>query len=270
MSKPLLPPPPPPKEEPSSGFHLPGTNFTAPIRKHLEALEHPSHFSNRLEPNRGLTAAFLLGIPAGVINAAIWQFGAVPAVGFSFVPIVLSNFVGEAFKLFCVLAIALLLWGVVPNRRFGAALGAMVGLGFGLGGETLVIALNQFDAGHIFLSLVFITLMDVISASLIGIGIFVFVANKQRIQLANNFLGLPLFFYLLAGLSWAMWNALAFGAQSNYALSWLVDILITIPLFAFILRDFLGGHFNLTNFLKPLPERTLSPPPPLPPPPPPP
>jgi len=36
------------------------------------------------------------------------------------------------------LAIALLLWRVVPNRRYGAALGAVVGLGFGIGGEAFV------------------------------------------------------------------------------------------------------------------------------------
>ena len=61
MSEPLFPPPPPPPPEGEhlGGFHLPGTNLTAPIRRRLEALEQPSHFDSSLEPNRGFVAGFL-------------------------------------------------------------------------------------------------------------------------------------------------------------------------------------------------------------------
>jgi len=171
------------------------------------------------------------------------------------------------------LVVALLMWRVVPNRRYGAAVGAAVGLGFGLGGEVFVQAISGFNAEHVVVALIFIPLMDVISAALIGLGVFVFVANKQKqVPFVNNVLELPLFFFVLAGLGWGLWNVLAIAASANYAASWLVDILITIPLFVFILRDCLGGHFNLANFLKPLPEPTGSsfselPPPPPPPPP---
>jgi len=57
------------------------------------------------------------------------------------------------------LAIALLLWRVVPNRRYGAALGAVVGLGFGIGGEAFVQSVSQLDPGHVVLALVFLTLI---------------------------------------------------------------------------------------------------------------
>jgi hypothetical protein len=48
-----------------------------------------------------------------------------------------------------------------------------------------------------------------------------------------------------------------------------LDIVIAIPLFAFILRDFLGSHFNFQNFFQPLAEPEVSIPEAPPPPPPP-
>jgi hypothetical protein len=70
-------------------------------------------------------------------------------------------------------------------------------------------------------------------------------------------------------ISWMMWNALAFAVSPNMSLEWVLDIIIAIPIFAFIIRDFLGGHFNFQNFLQPLTEPDVSiqePPPPPPPP----
>jgi hypothetical protein len=195
-----------------------------------------------------------------------------PYIGSSFGSIVLSDFIGETLKAFCMLFVAVFLWLIVPNRRYGAALGALVGLGFGLGYQGLSCAIGQPDAGQAFMVMVFLTLMDVISATLTGLGLFVLIANRERF---NSFfralVGLPLLFYFLAVISWMVWNALAFAAKPNMALEWVLDIVIAIPLFAFILRDFLGGHFNFQHFLEPLPEpspSSLLEGPPLPPPPP--
>jgi hypothetical protein len=86
----------------------------------------------------------------------------------------------------------------------------------------------------------------------LGLRLFVLIASRERL---NSFfralVGLPLIFYFLAVISWMVWNALAFAASPNMALEWVLDIVIAIPLFAFILRDFLGGHFNFQTFFNP-------------------
>jgi hypothetical protein len=128
----------------------------------------------------------------------------------------------------------------------------------------------QSDAGQVVLLMVFSTLMDVISATLIGLGLFVLITNREKLHsFVRALVGLPLLFYFLAEISWMVWNALAFAASPNMTLEWVLDILIAIPLFAFILRDFLGGHFNFQNLFQPLAEPEVSipeapPPPPLP------
>ncbi|MEM2111823.1 MAG: hypothetical protein QXX08_08095, partial [Candidatus Bathyarchaeia archaeon] len=53
-------------------------------------------------------------------------------------------------------------------------------------------------------------------------------------------------------------------------LTFFLALLIVSPIFLFILRDFLGGHFNFKRFFEPLPEPspfypTIAPPPPPPP-----
>jgi hypothetical protein len=210
---------------------------------------------------------FVVSVPAGMLAYVIYLYGMKPFIGSSFGSIVFSDLIGETFKAFCMLFVAVFLWLVVPNRRYGAALGASVGLGFGLGFQGLSCAMFQPDAGQVVLLMVFSTLMDVISATLIGLGLFVLIANRERF---NSFLralvGLPLLFYFLAEISWMVWNALAFAVSPNMTLEWVLDIVIAIPLFAFILRDFLGGHFNFQDFFQPLAEPEVSipeaPPPP--------
>jgi len=268
LTEPPYPPPPPPSREVPGGFHLPRTNLTLPVRRRLEVLEQPPLFRNSLEPNRGFVLSFVISIPAGLLAYIISTYGMKPYLGSSFGSVVLSDFVGETFKAFCMLFVAIFLWLVVPNRRYGAALGALVGLGFGLGYQGLSCAIGQPDAGQAVMVMVFLTLMDVISATLTGLGLFALISNQQRL---NSFLraliGLPLFFYFLAVVSWLVWNAFAFAVRPNMAAEWILDIIIVIPLFAFIIRDFLGGHFNFQNFLQPLPEPDVFVPEPLPPPP---
>jgi len=272
LAEPVYPPPPPvPEGEASGGFHLPRTNLTMPVRRRLESPEQPAQFSSSLEPNRGFAVGFVVSVPVGLAAYAIYLVGMKPFIGSSFGSIVLSDLIGETFKASCMLFVAVFLWRVVPNRRYGAGLGAVVGLGFGVGYQALSSVIGQVDPGQVVLIMVFLTLMDVISSALIGLGLFVLIANRQRhASFARALVGLPLFFYFLAVVSWMVWNALAFAAGSNLALSWVVDIIVAIPLFAFILRDFLGGHFNFQNFFQPLSEPAPSlqeiPPPPPPPP----
>ncbi len=270
LAEPVYPPPPPlPESEVSGGFHLPRTNLTLPVRRRLEALEQSPRFRSSLEPNRGFALGFVVSVPAGLLAYVIYLYGMKPYIGSSFGSIVLSDFIGESFKAFCMLFVAVFLWQVVPNRRYGAALGALVGLGFGLGYQGLSSAIGQADAGQVVLSMVFLTFMDVISATLIGLGLFVLIANREKFNsFVRALVGLPLLFYFLAVISWIVWNALAFAASPNMALEWVLGIVIAIPLFAFILRDFLGGHFNFQDFLQPLaePEEPIPEAPPPPPP----
>jgi hypothetical protein len=264
------PPPPPPGREVSGGLHLPRTNLTLPVRRRLEALERPPQFRSRLEPNRGFFLGFLVSVPAGLLAYVISMYGMKPIIGSSFGSVVVSDLIGETFKALCMLFVCVSMWLVVPNRRYGAALGALVGLGFGLGYQGLSCLIGQPAAGQAVMVMVFLTLMDAISATLIGLGLFVLIANREKL---NSFIqalfGLPLLFYFLAVMSWMVWNALAFAASPNMSLEWVLDIIIAIPLFAFIVRDLLGGHFNFQNFLQPLAEPEVSIlEPPLPPPPP--
>lgn len=268
LTEPPYPPPPPPSGEVTGGFHLPTTNLTLPVRRRLEALEQPPLFRSNLEPNRGFALSFVVSVPAGLLAYIISQYGMKPYIGSSFESVVLSDFIGETFKALCMLFVAIVLWLVVPNRRYGAALGALVGLGFGLGCQGLSCVIGQPDAGQAVMVMVFLTLMDVISATLTGLGLFALISNRQRL---NSFfralIGLPLFFYFLAVVSWVVWNAFAFAVRPNMTAEWALDIITVIPLFAFVIRDFLGGHFNFQNFLQPLAEPDvlvpgLPPPPP--------
>ena len=79
--------------------------------------------------------------------------------------------------------------------------------------------------------------------------------------------------FLLIGLfAHIIWNtvALALSGLTPLVITGLDVVLIFLP-FAMIFRDFLGGHFNFQDFLRPLPEhipfRQTSPFPPPPPPP---
>jgi hypothetical protein len=72
------------------------------------------------------------------------------------------------------------------------------------------------------------------------------------------------------------WNgvdvALTVAFSPDMVLPTLMTVVIVFPLFALMLRDFLGGHFNFQNFFQPLLERlplfesTTQAPPPSPPP----
>jgi len=66
-----------------------------------------------------------------------------------------------------------------------------------------------------------------------------------------------------------IWNSISIGLAGLGIGAIVLNIVIIFPLFALILRDFLGGHFNFQNFFAPL-EKLETAYPEIPPPPPPP
>jgi hypothetical protein len=67
-----------------------------------------------------------------------------------------------------------------------------------------------------------------------------------------------------------VWNGISFGFADSGYLPIILNVIVTFPVFALVLRDFLGGHFNFQNFFETIPEPTTAFPPMPPPPPPPP
>jgi len=177
----------------------------------------------------------------------------------------------EPFKAVGMLIVALFMWKVIPNRRYGAALGAAAGLGFAIAEDILYF--SQFSAAGAgaeayvvrFLLLPF---MHPTWSAFVGIGVFAFVAEKSRTGKVKW--GLPLTFLSLGILNHMVWNSIAVLLSSGLGYgSILVDVFVTFPMFALILRDFLGGHFNFLNFLEPVPDTAqqyfpVAPPPPPP------
>jgi hypothetical protein len=88
----------------------------------------------------------------------------------------------------------------------------------------------------------------------IGIGIFVLLAQKSSRQGSPLWLSTP---FLLAGLlAHMLWNSIAIALSTIDVFGLiLVDVIVIFIPFAIMLRDFLGGHFNFQDFLKPVPEQ---------------
>jgi len=83
-------------------------------------------------------------------------------------------------------------------------------------------------------------------------------------------LWLPWFFLLVGMANHMVWNGISFGLAEFGYLPIILNVVLIFPVFAIILRDFLGGHFNFLNFFETLPEQPVAHPPIPPPPPPPP
>jgi RsiW-degrading membrane proteinase PrsW (M82 family) len=273
MSEPAYPPPPPP--HPSSAhvvgdFHGPGTNFFPGVRASLAALERPGLFA----PKRGLLAALILGGSVSIVLAVVVQL-ALRVGGVTFAVIV-APFTEELFKALSVLIVALLIWKTIPNRRYGAGLGAAAGLGFGVVESTIYIIgflASGATAGIIALSIVvriLVTpLMHPVWSALMGVGMFALLAGRTVKKPSPLWLAPMLL--ILGPIAHMMWNGFSTDLGDYEYLSVVLDIMVTFPLFATILRDFLGGHFNFRSFFEappaPLPSCPampyLPPPPPL-------
>jgi RsiW-degrading membrane proteinase PrsW (M82 family) len=197
------------------------------------------------------------------------------AVGLIPVTVFFAPLTEEPLKALGMLIVLFLLWKIIPNRRYGAALGAAAGFGFGVAESILYIA-QLAAAGStegVVLRIIVTPLMHPVWSAFVGIGVFVLFSAKPT-QLGvpkQRNLGLALFLFALGFFNHLIWNSLTIGLSlaGMGMLATLPDILIIFPLFAMILRDILGGHFNFWNFFESteaLPQFPFAPPPPPPPP----
>jgi len=276
-------PPPPSQSLPGAPlqdeFHGPRTNFFPRIRMQLAALEQLPMFKGEERLCLGLLIAFLTSATLATLISIVLQLALLPAVGLGVMAVIIAPLTEEPSKALGMLIVALFLWRIIPNRRYGAALGAAAGLGFGIA-ESIVYIYNLASVGFLsaglFLTRLFVTpTVHLLFSAFVGIGVFVLVA---QMAIRKNFLeslwGLPLLFLLIGMINHIVWNSIALLPTTSYLAIIFLDLVITFPIFAVVLRDFLGGHFNFQHFFEPLPEpsflypRVLPPPPPPPYPPP--
>lgn len=272
MTEQSYPPPPPATVAPGTGFHGPGTNFFKGTRMRLSSLESASFSPVQVNLKGGLLVSLVLAAVVGFLLSYFAQLALIPLGTIPLVTL-FAPLTEEPFKAVGMLIVALFMWKVIPSRRYGAALGAAAGLGFAIAEDILYF--SQFSAAGAgadayvvrFLLLPF---MHPTWSAFVGIGVFAFVAEKSRTGRVK--LGLPLTFLSLGILNHIIWNSIAVllspGLGSG---SILVDVFVTFPMFALVLRDFLGGHFNFLSFLEPVPDMAqqyfpVAPPPPPPPP----
>ncbi|MEA2089416.1 MAG: PrsW family glutamic-type intramembrane protease [Thermoproteota archaeon] len=279
MTQPSYPPPPPPKhtaERERGEFHLPRTNLFSRIRAQLAALERRPQFKSEMEPIMGFLIALISAALLGTLIALAVNRAILPAMGQAawMLFVIITPVLEEVCKAMCMLIVAYAIPRMFLNRRYGAALGAATGLGFGIFESIIyVLGLTGVDA----LARLLVTpIMHPLWSAFVGIGVFVFVAKRP---VSRSFfeavIGLPLLFLLVGMINHVLWNCVAIllpaagGIWATPHLTTVLDIIIVFPIFAFILRDFLGGHFNFQNFFEPLPELPpyypkVAPPPPPP------
>jgi RsiW-degrading membrane proteinase PrsW (M82 family) len=277
------PPPPPLSYSPiKKGLHGPETRFFLSIRAYLTRLEQyaQGYIGNNLK--KGLIAALILGATLSFALSYVAQLatgvtGTDPAL-----IIVIAPLTEEIFKGLSVLLAVFFLWKIIPNRRYGALIGAAAGLGFSIA-ENLLYSINyaslgdRISAGYmaelILMRWVGMPFMHVLWSAFIGIGVFVFLAQRRNSY--NTPQWLPILFFLLGLFNHMLWNTMSLlaGSVTNSPfVILLIDVLVVFVIFALMFRDLLGSHFNFQNFLQPVKEpniyqQTGSFPPPPPPPP---
>lgn len=211
----------------------------------------------------------------------IFQAGMDPASIFYLIGIFFAPLTEEPSKALAMLIVAFVMWRVVPNRRYGAALGAAAGLGFGVAESILYVfqiavsnlpEIAAIRGEAIAIRVIVTPFMHPLWSAFVGIGVFALVANRHRTtRLSKSPTSLPMLFLLLGMLNHLVWNSVSLGLSQFGYLPIVINLLVTFPLFAIVLRDFLGGHFNFQNFFEPLAEPMAAypamPPPPPPPPP---
>jgi RsiW-degrading membrane proteinase PrsW (M82 family) len=263
------PPPPPPPSSPTVGFHGPKTNFFPTITSRLDSLEQQTLGLRLSKSVRfGLIFALLFSGTAGFLIAFAIEYP-LPS-GIALVTMI-APLVEEPVKAISMVIVAFFFWRAVPSRRYGAALGAASGLGFGVAESLLgyIIPLGLAGNAEAVATRILITpFMHPLWSAFVGIGVFTLAAKR------SGFMKLSLIFSLLflgtAYLNHICWNSLSLGLgyaiPSIFLVAFLTGIIV-FPIFALILRDILGGHFNFQNFLTNFPEQKMIIPTPPPPPP---
>ena len=272
------PPPPPPENAAAKGFHGPETHFFKGIRTNLATLEKSSNPSLVGSLKKGLIVGLILGASISLVLSLVLELAlsAAGVVGFMTIFPLFEEF-AKGLSIFIV---AFFLWKGIPSRRYGALLGASVGLGFAII-ENIVFnvqsALANVSGGQIaemilarWMGLPF---MHVLWSAFVGMGLFVLLAQRKGGQGTPSWLAAPLLAF--GWVAHMCWNAFAIGfgaAGLDIILIVVLNVVIVFVPFGLIFRDFLGGHFNFQNFLgsvsEPVPFPTESPMPPPPPPPP--
>jgi hypothetical protein len=228
-------------------------------------LEQPPQFKRSGEPWLGLLLAFIFG---GIMDFVTWatsKYVIYPSVAPNYwVAWVFTTPLLEIILWgLVVLIVSYIVWGMVPNRRYGFVMGAMAGLGYGVFETVFLIAVGEQDPAFYFFML---PIVEMILATFVGIAVFAYVA---KITGGENFIislkGVPLLFFIVSWIFITFFWGIDAACPTEYY--WVPYLLL--PVYLFCLRDFLGGHFNFQHFFEPLPELSLSSfPEPLPPPPP--
>jgi RsiW-degrading membrane proteinase PrsW (M82 family) len=234
-------------------------------------MERSSQLPNGRSPNSGLIVVFFFGALASLGLSFLVELLIgliVGSVGMGF----LSGLVEEPLKGLAVTIVVAYMWKALPNRRYGATLGASAGFGFGLA-EGIEYVARTPTAG-MFVLRIFTAIMHPMWSAIVGIGIFTLVASKATPPGGPaSSKSMRTFFLLVAIGLHITWNAidLGFALADVEIVGILLDYFIVLPLSAILLRDFLGGHFDFQNFLHSELEvqPSLTPAQPLPPPPPP-
>jgi len=228
------------------------------IRRTLTALETSPNFKTQAEPKRLFLVAFLLALPLGAALLAAIVYGIAVTAG-SDAATVLNGFLTTLLVESVLILLAVLLWGFAPNRRYGAATGMLFGLGFAVGYEILFVSIYGIRLPWSVLRLLTIPLIQPVAAAFEGLGVFVLLARRRQLNsFTQALLGLPLLFFFFGfihRMSYALISLSAVPAEAGY----IIGYLVLFPIFAVVLRDLLGGHFNFQHFLDPLPEPDITP-----------
>lgn len=279
MTQPVYPPPPPPSPTVfrEGGLHGPRTNLFLGIRMRLVTLEQQLLSGRSIGIIGGFLVAFVVSAVLGLLISLVVQLALLPVVGMDALMVAIAPLTEEPSKALGMLIVAVFMWKIIPNRRYGAALGAAAGLGFGVAESILYIysiAASNLPAELSIVRIVITPLMHPLWSAFVGLGVFVCIAKRSnRGSTESSSLGLALLFMLTGMANHLVWNSVAL--LSLYGIGYwsiALDAILVFPVFALVLRDFLGGHFNFQNFFTALPEpsspylQASPPPPPLPPP----
>lgn len=266
-------PPPPPEAVLKGGLHGPRTNFFPKVRMRLSLLEQFVPLKGNKGPSLGLLIAFIISATLGLVIAFLLQIALTP-IGMDVLTVLIAPLTEEPVKAIGMFVVVFFVWKVIPNRRYGAALGAASGFGFGVAESILYIynmALANYPAEYMVVRIIVTPFMHPLWSAFVGIGVFAFVSRK--LKSVGSSLTLPLMFLLLGIINHIIWNGVSVGLSSLGYLPTIVNLFLIFPVFSIILRDFLGGHFNFQNFfqtlLEPYPQYLMETPTPPPPPPPP-
>jgi RsiW-degrading membrane proteinase PrsW (M82 family) len=270
------PPPPPPESAQQKGFHGPETHFLTGIRINLTILERNVNPSLGKSPKMGLIVALVLGasISIGLSLVLELALAAAGTVGFATIFPLFEEFT----KGLSIFIVATFVWKSIPSRRYGALLGASVGLGFAVV-ENIIFNVQTASANApagliaetVLARWIGLPFMHVLWSAFIGMGLFVLLNQRKSGQPTPSWLSAPIL--LFGWFAHMCWNVIAIGLGGiDIILLVVLNIIIVLVPFALIFRDLLGGHFNFQNFLtpvsEPIPFSTESPLPPPPPPPP--